>query len=68
VCEVYRRLTKAEREAQFDVLASAGYECYRQAEGADLVGELIKRDELIGQQHFDLIALPRNRREKARTA
>jgi FkbM family methyltransferase len=68
VCEVYRRLNKAEREAQFDVLASAGYECFRQASGADLVGELVNRDELTSERHFDLIALPRRRRGQAQSA
>jgi FkbM family methyltransferase len=61
VCEVYRRLNKAEREALFDVLDRAGYQCHRQATGGDLVGSTVKRGELMNERHFDMIALPRRR-------
>jgi len=58
VCEVYRRLNNTEREALFDVLDRAGYQCHRQATGRDLVGPTVKRDELMNERHFDMIALP----------
>ena len=62
VCEVYRRLNQAEREALFDVLDQAGYECFHQASGDDLVGAPVKREALLDAGHFDMISLPRKRR------
>jgi FkbM family methyltransferase len=63
VCEVYRRLNMEEREALFDVLAEAGYECFHQSSGNDLVGNRVERAALLDAGHFDIIALPRQQRQ-----
>ena len=63
ICEVYRRLNTAEREALFDVLDEAGYECFHQANDGRLVGAAVKREALSDTRHFDMVALPRRRRQ-----
>jgi hypothetical protein len=67
VCEVYRRLNVEEREALFDVLDHAGYDCFHQATGSKLVGNPVERASLLDAGHFDIIALPRTK-QKARVA
>jgi FkbM family methyltransferase len=62
VCEVYRRLNQGEREALFDVLDQAGYDCFHQASDGNLVGNPVERASLLDAGHFDIIALPRERR------
>ncbi len=67
VCEVYRRLNVEEREALFDVLDQADYDCFHQASGSKLVGNPVERASLLDAGHFDIIALPRSK-QKARVA
>ena len=65
MCEVYCRLNQTERDALVDVLSQAGYECFRHATAATLMGEPLRRDELMKSRHFDIIALPRRQRADA---
>ena len=65
VCEVYRRLTQSEREALFDLISQAGYECYQYAGAVTFVGDHVTRDDLMKSPHFDMVALPRRLRQAA---
>lgn len=58
-CEVYKRLTRVEREALYAVLEQAGYQCFKLGEGANIQGEAIPRDGMEKWEHFDMLALPR---------
>ncbi len=64
-CEVYKRLTRNEREAMYDVLAQAGYCCFKLGEGSDLQGEAVERDGMENWEHFDILALPREKVQRA---
>jgi FkbM family methyltransferase len=58
ICEVYKRLDETERNALFDVLHEAGYECFKL--GAEqLRGEPVLRTDMNRWKHFDILALPK---------
>jgi hypothetical protein len=59
--EVFKRLSTGERQALFDLLAAAGYEVHRFEAGAKPVGQLLARNRMNAERHFDLIALPKQR-------
>ena len=57
-CEVYKRLTRIEREAQYDALVEAGYQCFMYVGGERVMGQRLDRKNLEREPHFDIIALP----------
>ena len=57
-CELYKRLTRVEREAQYDALVEAGYQCWMYAGGERVLGQRLDRKHLEREPHFDIIALP----------
>lgn len=59
ICEVYKKLEQAEREALFDVLADLGYDCFKLGDEAGLRGEKVDRSDMTRWKHFDLISFPR---------
>lgn len=64
--EVFRKLVASERFALYDLLKEAGYEVHRFQEGINPEGELLSRDEVTREKHFDILAIPRG--ELARKA
>jgi FkbM family methyltransferase len=63
--EVLLHLTDAEREALFDVLTDAGYECYRYLDGPDPIGERVSRADMVRWKHFDIVAMPADARNRS---
>jgi FkbM family methyltransferase len=56
--EVFRKLMASERYGLFDLLTVAGYRCHRFQDEADPVGRLLERRDMIGEKHFDMLAIP----------
>ncbi len=56
--EVYRKLLASERYALFDLLDTAGYDVHRYQDEASSVGPLLKRSDMTGERHFDVLAVP----------
>ena len=59
--EVYKMLVKDERQALFDVLEKAGYECFKYVSGYNPRGEQVYRQDLMKWKHFDILAIPKKR-------
>jgi FkbM family methyltransferase len=59
VCtEVFRKLVPAERFALFELLAGAGYRVHRLRDAADPRGEILARQDMTREKHFDVLAIP----------
>jgi FkbM family methyltransferase len=59
--EVYRKLLAGERYALFDLLSGAGYRVHRFHDDANPVGNLLERNDMTHEKHFDVIAIPADR-------
>ena len=59
--EFYKHLSLAQRQRQWSVLESLGYDLYREERGTDRPAEAIHADGLLRWKHFDAICLPRER-------
>jgi FkbM family methyltransferase len=57
--EVLLHLTETERDGLFNVLAEGDYDCFRYAEGLEVVGEQLGRSDMLRWGHFDIIAVPK---------
>lgn len=66
--EVFRKLGRAERRRLYDLLAGCGYHVHRFVGGAEPCGPRIERDGMSAERHFDVLALPRERRSLSRAA
>ena len=62
--EVYRGLKASERHLLFDLLAGNGYEVFRYKGGARPLGPLVERDRMTAEKHFDVLAVPKQRRNR----
>jgi FkbM family methyltransferase len=56
--EVYRKLLARERQELFDLLADACYRIHRFQDDTRPIGELLTRNDLTREKHFDVLALP----------
>jgi FkbM family methyltransferase len=56
--EVYRKLLARERHELFDLLADAGYCIHRFLDDTRPLGEILKRNDMSREKHFDVLAIP----------
>lgn len=63
--EVFKRLSTGERQALFDLLASAGYSVHRFVAGAEPQGASLTRAGMSAERHFDVLAVPKKRAVRA---
>ena len=56
--EVFRKLMAGERYALYDLLAGIGYRIHRYRDDDDTCGELVVREDMTREKHFDLLAVP----------
>lgn len=65
-CEVYSKLTGEEREALFDTLHNASYDCFLlSSDGPSLQGTALTRENMSDRKHFDMLAIPRRQARQA---
>jgi FkbM family methyltransferase len=57
--EVYRKLLARERHELFDLLADADYRIHRFQDDSQPLGEILKRNDMTREKHFDVLAVPR---------
>jgi FkbM family methyltransferase len=66
--EVFRKLMAAERHALFDLLVDAGYRVHRFVDEADPLGKPIERGDMTAEKHFDILAVPAEGTEPAKSS
>jgi FkbM family methyltransferase len=64
VCEVHKKLDDGERRGLYEAIARDRYTIHRYRPGARPVGEPVGAADLRRWDHFDLIAVPRERNGK----
>jgi FkbM family methyltransferase len=62
--EVFRKLPAHERRRLFDLLTGSGYDLFRFEGGAQPQGRAVDRRHMTAERHFDILALPREGRER----
>jgi FkbM family methyltransferase len=60
VCEVFGGLDAAARDALFDELQQAGYDCFERASKGPWQGTAVTRESIRTGGHFDMLALPKD--------
>ncbi|HYO24923.1 MAG TPA: FkbM family methyltransferase [Lacipirellulaceae bacterium] len=66
--EVFKKLSKADRQAMHAFFTSAGYDVYRYAERGEPQGDAISPQGMCAARHFDILAMPRRKDAKRRAA
>ncbi len=56
--EVFRKLVPEERYALYNFLVGERYQLHRFREGSDSQGNLLGRDDMLREKHFDILAVP----------